>query len=143
MPKEKFPKGIVVTCSPKGWMNEVVMNEWLDKVWKKRKGAFFKPKSLLIYDSHRSHLTPNIKKIVEKYSQLAVIPGGLTKKLQPLDLSANKSFKSKMRNKWEKWMVEGIHTFIKSGRMRRAAYVDVCNWIIESWKEVTPKCIQN
>jgi transposase-like protein len=143
MPKEQFPKGIVVTVSPKGWMTQEVMTEWLDRVWRKRKGAFFSRKSLLIYDSHRSHLTPEVKKIVEKYSQLAVIPGGLTKKLQPLDLSANKSFKSKMRNKWEKWMVEGIHTFTKSGKMRRASYVDVCNWIVDSWKEVTPECIKN
>jgi hypothetical protein len=143
MPKEQFSKGIVVTVSPKGWMTQEVMIEWLDRVWRKRKGAIFSRKSLLIYDSHRSHLTPEVKKIVEKYSQLAVIPGGLTKKLQPLDLSANKSFKSKMRNKWEKWMVEGIHTFTKSGKMRRASYVDVCNWIVDSWKEVTPECIKN
>jgi hypothetical protein len=27
--------------------------------------------------------------------------------------------------------------------MRRASYVDVCNWIVDSWKEVTPECIKN
>jgi hypothetical protein len=97
----------------------------------------------LIYDSHRSHLTPEVKKVVEKHSILAVIPGGLTKVLQPLDLTANKSFKSKMRHQWEKWMIDGIHTFTKSGRMRRASYVDVCNWIFKCWKEVTSECVKN
>jgi transposase-like protein len=143
MPKGNFPKGIVVTVSPKGWMNEEIMGQWLEKVWRRRKGSFFKPKSLLIYDSHRSHLTPDIKQLVQKYSQLAVIPGGLTKKLQPLDLSVNKSFKNKIRKRWENWMVNGIHTFTKTNRMKRATYEDVCNWVLESWNEVTPECVKN
>jgi hypothetical protein len=42
---------------------------------------------------------------------MAVIPGGLKKKLQPLNLTASKSFKSKMRQRWEMWILEGIHTF--------------------------------
>ncbi len=40
-------------------------------------------------------------------------------------------------------MIEGIHTFTKTGRMRRASYADVCNWIVECWKEITPQCIKN
>ena len=34
-----------------------------------------------------AHITPEIKTIVNKYSKMAVIPGGLTKKLQPLDIA--------------------------------------------------------
>ena len=98
--------------------------------------------STLIYDSNRSHLTSNIKKIEEKYSKLVIIPGGLTKILHPLDLTANKSFKSKMRQLWEKWMATEIHTFTKTGRIRRASYADVCNWILDAWNQVTPQCIQ-
>jgi hypothetical protein len=74
---------------------------------------------------------------------MAVIPGGLTKKLQLLDLTVNKSFKSKMLQRWEKWMLEGIHTFTKSGIMKRASYSVVCNWIVDSWKEITVECIKN
>jgi hypothetical protein len=44
----------------------------------------------------------------------------------------NKSFKSKVRNKWEKWMIEGYHTFTKSGAVRREKSSEVCNWIKES-----------
>ena len=35
---------------------------------------------------------------------MAVIPGGLTKKLQPLDIAVNKTFKDQLRAKWENWM---------------------------------------
>ena len=47
-----------------------------------------------------------------------------------------------MRNIWEQWMVNGIHSFTKSGRMRRASYLDVCNWVLESWNQVTPECVK-
>jgi hypothetical protein len=46
MPKRNFPRGIVVTLSTKGWMNEEIMGKWLEKVWRRRKGSFFRPKSL-------------------------------------------------------------------------------------------------
>jgi hypothetical protein len=124
-------------------MNQEMFNIWLQEVWRKRKNSLFSSNSLLIYDSARSHLTDEVKSLVKKCSKIAVIPAGLTKKLQPLDLSVNKSFKSKMRTKWEKWMVNGYHSFTKSGIMRRASYAEVCNWIIESWKDITTDCIRN
>jgi hypothetical protein len=143
MPKEKFPEGIIVTVNKKAWVDQEIMKQWLEKVWRRRPGAFFKPKSLFIYDSARAHLTEEVKKEVKKMSDLAVIPGGLTKKLQPLDLSVNKSFKSKMRNYWETWMVDGCHTYTKTGRMKRASYSEICELIVKSWAAVTPQCVKN
>ena len=35
---------------------------------------------------------------------IAVIPGGLTSVLQPLDVCLNKPFKDKLRSKWIDWM---------------------------------------
>ena len=68
--------------------------------------------------------------------------GGLTKKLQALDISVNKSFKSKLRAKWEEWMINTAkHTYTRSGKMRHASLQEVCNWIVESWKDMTPECI--
>jgi len=49
-------------------------------------------------DSAKSHLKEEVKKQVKNHSEIAVIPGGLTKLLQPLDISVNKSFKNKLRN---------------------------------------------
>jgi len=59
--KEKFPKGIIVKANDKGWMNQEMMQNWLKEAWNKRKNVFFKPKSLLIYDSATPHLTPEVK----------------------------------------------------------------------------------
>jgi hypothetical protein len=70
---------------------------------------FCNPKSLLMFDSCTAHLTPGINTIVNKYSKMAVIPGGLTKKLHPLDIMVNKPFKDQLRAKWKNWMMGGIH----------------------------------
>jgi hypothetical protein len=145
MPKEEFPKGVVVKVNPKGWINQEIIREWLEEVWRVQKNAFFKSnaKSLLIWNSATPHITEDVKAVVKKYSHLAVIPRGLTKKVQPLDISVNKSFKSKLRNKWEKWMTDGIHSFTKIGTQKRANYSEVCKCIKESWGEITVDCIKN
>jgi hypothetical protein len=72
-------------------MTQEVFGEWLEEVWRRQKNSFFNTKSLLIYDSARAHITEDVKNLVKRYSQITVIPGGLTKKFQLLDLAVNKS----------------------------------------------------
>jgi transposase-like protein len=146
IPEEvKDVKGIIVCANPKGWMNEDVIKVWCENVWAKRKHSFFtkKEESLLIFDSAKCHLTDVAKKEVKKYSKIAVIPAGLTSKLQPLDLTVNKSFKSKLRNEWEKWMVNGPHYTTKSGKQKRPSYKLICEWIVRSWDQITPENVKN
>ena len=70
------------------------MSDWLREVYVKRPDGFFhNSPSLLIYDSMHIHLTNAVKAQVKKTNlELAIIPGGLTKELQPLDIGANRSF---------------------------------------------------
>lgn len=139
IPKEKFPAGVFIKANSKGWMDEQKMSEWLKEVYVKRPDGFFhQSPSLLIYDSMRAHLTDAVKAQVKKTnSVLAVIPGGLTKELQPLDIGVNRSFKAKLRAAWEHWMTEGEHTFTKTGRQRRASYATICQWIVDAWANVS------
>ncbi|KAF4794458.1 pogo transposable element with KRAB domain-like protein [Turdus rufiventris] len=98
-PKEKFPDGIVVAMNPNGWMDEQVMKTWLMKVYARRWERFFNLKlpGLLIFDSMCAHKTDSVKALVKNMnSELAVIPGGLTKEVQPLDISIIHSFKAKL-----------------------------------------------
>uniref|UniRef100_A0A1A8C2A2 DDE-1 domain-containing protein n=1 Tax=Nothobranchius kadleci TaxID=1051664 RepID=A0A1A8C2A2_NOTKA len=82
----------------------------------------------------RAHLTDGVKKQVKQMnSELAVIPGGLTKELQPLDIGVNRAFKVRLRTAWERWMTDGKHTFTKTGRQRRASYAAICEWIVNAW----------
>ena len=96
IPKENFPRGIYIRVNEKGWVNEQEMLWWIENVWTSR-NRFSNPRSMLVYDSFRGHLVNSVKnRLVEKNTNIAVIPGGCTSKLQPLDVAINKSFKSKV-----------------------------------------------
>ena len=145
LPREKFPAGIVVRCNAKGWMDEATMIDWIDSCFVKRPGGFSHTStSLLVVDSIRAHLTDSVKDHLRKTnSSLTIVPGGLTKLLQPLDISVNKPFKEYLRGIWERWMVDGDHSFTKTGRQRRASYADVCKWVLESWTRISVATIMN
>ncbi|KAF4801721.1 pogo transposable element with KRAB domain-like protein [Turdus rufiventris] len=130
--------GIDVAVNPKGWMDERVMQTWLMEVYACRLGEFFHPLlGLLIFDSMCAHKTESVKALVKKMnSELAVIPGGLTKEMRPLDISIIRSFKAKLRLLWENWMMEGDHSYTKTVRLRQASYATVCQWILDAWGKV-------
>jgi transposase-like protein len=99
IPHEEFPNGVIIRANPEGWMNENEMLWWVENVWTKRTNRGNNPRSLLVLDSFSAHKTDAVKqRFREKKTDLAVIPGGLTSRLQPLDVSLNKSFKSKVIN---------------------------------------------
>ena len=70
---------------------------WIENVQCNRDGTSNNSRSLLIFNSFCSYLVNNVKnKLDEKQTNIAVIPGGLTGRLQPLDIEVNKIFKSKV-----------------------------------------------
>jgi len=72
----------------------------LEKVWFKYPGDLLKKPSLLVCDQFKAHVRESTKSFVAKLKMhLAVIPGGLTSQLQPLDVSVNKPFKGFMHEK--------------------------------------------
>ncbi|KAF4801231.1 hypothetical protein TURU_036875 [Turdus rufiventris] len=82
-----------------------------------------------------------MKALVKKMnSELAVILGGLTK-VRPLEVSTIRSFKAKLQLLWVNWMVEGDHSYTKTGRLCRASYATVCQWILDAWGKVTATTI--
>jgi hypothetical protein len=96
VPKGSFPPGVIIRANQTGWMNENEMLFWIKNVWVKR-ARLSNPQSLLVLDSFSAHIVESVKRrFREKNTDIAVIPGGLTSRLQPLDVSVNKSFKTKV-----------------------------------------------
>ncbi|CAG8511982.1 5357_t:CDS:2 [Scutellospora calospora] len=78
--------GIVVRANPSGYMNGDEMIFWIENIWNRRASLSINPRSLLVLDAFSGHLTDSVKnRFNEKNTNMAVIPEGLTKKLQPLD----------------------------------------------------------
>uniref|UniRef100_U9SUI3 HTH CENPB-type domain-containing protein n=1 Tax=Rhizophagus irregularis (strain DAOM 181602 / DAOM 197198 / MUCL 43194) TaxID=747089 RepID=U9SUI3_RHIID len=88
-------------------------------------------------DFFSAHRTDAVKqRFREKRTDLAVIPGGLTSHLQPLDVSLNRSFKSKVRNIYNNWMSEAIKDYTSSGKIKRPSYSLVARWVKEGWDAI-------
>ncbi|GES92094.1 pogo transposable element with KRAB domain [Rhizophagus clarus] len=65
--------------------NEILF--WIENVWIKCE-RLFNPQSLLVLDLFSAHIVNSVKKRFSKNkTDIAVIPGGLTSRLQPLDVS--------------------------------------------------------
>jgi len=86
------------------------MKTWVQKVWRARHGGLGRRRSLLVHDVFEAHITESVKAaFVRENTNLAVIRGGLTSILQPLDVALNKLFKDGVRKRWMEWMADGIH----------------------------------
>jgi hypothetical protein len=51
-------------------------------------------------------------------THLAVIPGGSTTVVEPLDVSINKPFKDNVRKVYTQWMAKGGHELTLTGKIK-------------------------
>uniref|UniRef100_K7FJ66 HTH CENPB-type domain-containing protein n=1 Tax=Pelodiscus sinensis TaxID=13735 RepID=K7FJ66_PELSI len=144
MPKNViFPNTVHVHVHPKGWIDKALMLDWLQMVWAKQLGGLMRKRSLIVLDAYRCHRMPSIKKrLPQDKTDLAIIPGGMTKMLQPLDMTVNKPLKDALCKKWNTWLLEGEHTFTASVRMQTPMLQDVTQWIADVWLELDPVMIR-
>ena len=142
VPKINNQHGVVVSAQQKGWMDSEQMKVWIEKAWRRRLGGLGRRKSLLVYDAFEAHVTDTVKAAFKRENtDLAVIPGGLTSILQPLDVSLNKPFKDGVRKRWMEWMADGIHEFTATGRQKKPSEELICLWISQAWNEIPAEMI--
>ncbi|CAI7931670.1 unnamed protein product [Closterium sp. NIES-54] len=147
--KERFCccADIHVGVHPNGWMDADGVIEWLDgavKPYINPKFGVRPHKALLVLDSYREHLTPEVKK---KFGELnlvpAVIPAGCTSEIQPLDVAVNRSFKAAVRQLYQEWFErEGVDTLTKKGNIKKPPVELTLKWIAAAWKSVPKELIQ-
>ena len=107
-------------------------------MWSKRPGGLLTENpSLLVCDQFKVHVTESTKKLATKLkTHLAVIPGGLTRQLQPLNVSVNKPFKGFMHEEWAKRTEAPTHNVTPAGRVKQPSISNVCEWVKNSWQQV-------
>lgn len=143
LPKGPLPKGIHVRVQDKGWMDSKLMHDWLEVVWKCRPGGLLRKRCLLVLDSFRGHIEESVKnRMKELNTHPAIIPGGLTSILQPLDVSVNKPFKDHVKTLYTDWMANGEHSFMKTGKIQKPSIEILCSWIVKAWDQISSEIIQ-
>lgn len=142
MPKnEPFPGDVIVRVHEKGWMTAELMSDWIEVVWQRRPGAMLGgpsgTRSMLLLDAFRGHLTPEVKRRLQKSNcDLVVIPGGMTPVLQPLDVSVNKPFKAYLRQEYEEWVRDPDRKKTPTGKLQKASPSTIATWISNAWKRI-------
>lgn len=100
-------------------------------------------RSLLVWDSFRAHLTESVKADLQRRKiDVAVIPGGLTPVLQPLDKCLNKPFKDNMRRKYLNWMMTGPFEYKPTGKKKAPSRNLVLRWVKQSWEEIPEEMVK-
>src|SRR6218665_1265677 len=133
----KFTPGVIVQAHPKGWMDEAGTQQWLRQVWNTRPGAMMSKRSMLVWNMFRAHITETSRKTPQDLrTDMAVIPGGLTSVLQPLDVCLNKPFKDRLRKMWLEWMTSGSATLTKGGNLQKPDITVVVSWAKQAWDSI-------
>ncbi|CAI7817513.1 unnamed protein product [Closterium sp. NIES-54] len=102
------------------------------------KSCINRSRLLLVLDSYRGHLTDAMLGLLCWNSVTpAIIPGGCTPLVQPLDVSINRSFKAGMRKRYNEWFAsEGINSLTPKGNLRKPPAKLILQWIADSWAAV-------
>jgi DDE superfamily endonuclease len=132
-----YTEECLYACNEKAWFNETIMLQWIEKVWKPTVQAKNGRLTYLLLDECPVHMTANvIRAFNELITELELIPGGYTAKLQVLDVGINKSFKSNCRRQFERWLE--VHADGSKPHRQNASM-----WAAEAWNQITTTTIKN
>ena len=134
----KRRKDIQVVHSDNGWMNDSLTEEWVNFIYSDT--SFFN--RLLIWDSHRCHISEATKKALKrKRVSTCVIPGGCTSILQAPDVYWNKPFKQQLRALYDDWLEKGEKTWTKAGNFRAPSKTQLIDMVLKAWNALSSDLI--
>jgi len=112
LPKDVFPVDWDVTCTETHWSNETSMVQFIDKVVvsyvnRVREGLPLSQcdqQAVAIFDVYKSHQSPSvISKLKENGITPLFVQACCTDRLQPLDLTVNRSYKELLKQRFHDW----------------------------------------
>ena len=138
--KKEYGNRCIIASSTNGWMDTDLTVSWTNTVL----GQFNFKRRLLAWDTYECHLMPVVgASLKAKKIDTVLIPGGCTKYIQAPDVSWNKPFKAYCTEKYDEWLeTVGIHQITDCRNMKPPPRSTIVNWILESWKELSPDLIR-
>lgn len=98
-----LPEFILLEASPEGLSVEEALDLWINKVWL-RTGPAQHSKSMLVLDRHREHLGDHFLTSISSSGTLpAVIPGGCSFCLQPLEICMKPVLQRFLLSRWSEF----------------------------------------
>jgi transposase-like protein len=137
-----YPNDQFYACQTAAWMDERVMLSWVKNVLKPYVDqAPDGVVPLLFLDSYRCHMMASVMHSIQELGvEVQHIPGGCTSLCQPVDVGINKPLKTRIRDRWEEWMIaDGLSTGTTGPPTRK----EVAQWCSESYKDVTAQIVRN
>lgn len=98
-----------------------------------------------MFDMQSYHLLNSTLDKIKKLSKVTIFPSGLTRKLQPLHPTVNRTFRSKLRKKYEYWIIMYYESIklTESNNIRVTDRNTIFQLIASSWEVVSTSTIMN
>ena len=120
-------KKIYVLCQNNSWADSDVFLFWINNIFFNNTHINNSLKKILIMDRATSHYDETLVDIFKKYnSYFILIPPGLTRFIQPLDVSINGPFKKAMHH-WD------IDFRIQNKNEKKPTPNDIINAVVDIW----------
>ena len=124
LPKVDFPSGWCVTFTDNHWANEYTTLQYLDEILlpyvKRKRKELGHPDDqtcLVIFDRFKAQCTATVLGVLEENNILvSLVPANCTDRLQPLDVSVNKSVKEFLRGQFHEWYAGEVSEQLRSGK---------------------------
>ena len=121
-----------VECNENAWSTKSIISRWFTLIWNKYLDSedYMDGMGFLILDKATAHIDEDIiRSQTSDYRFISFIPAGLTRYLQPLDVSVNGPFKKALREKYVNFCIENKAEQIKVSR------TNIIDWICSIWND--------
>lgn len=127
LPPVEFPKKWHITYTENHWCNESTMKEYINKIIlpyvKQKREDLMLPvdyPALIIFDNFKGQCTTELLTTLDSNNiNVLLIPANCTDRLQPLDISVNKSVKEFLCGKFQEWYSKQICSQLKGETEKR------------------------
>lgn len=131
-PRHTFPAEFDIHHNPSHWSNEECAIRFIEKIilpyviTTRERLNDPSQTAMVIFDVFKGQTTAAVFNLLEESNIVYEhIPNGCTDKLQPLDLSVNKSAKSYLREKFSTWYAEQVKQQLNAGKQATDVQVDM------------------
>ena len=136
LPVVKFPPNWSITFTENHRANELTTLQYIDVIllpYVKQKQQDLKlpnQPSLVIFDRFKAQCTSTVLEVLEENNIfISLVQAHCTDRLQPLDISVNRSVKQFLRNQFHEWYASEIQTHLQ--KLGKVQNVDLCMNIVK------------